>query len=78
MTITSMAPLKVAGLIEFQVLETEPLILRTYCIPQSKASSPAENLELQQGYFDRKKQARASEAGVSQAEAGIAAYIQAM
>lgn len=32
MTITSIAPLKVAGLIEFQVLDTEPLILRTYCI----------------------------------------------
>jgi hypothetical protein len=32
-TITSMAPLRVAGLIEFQVLETGPLRLRTYCIP---------------------------------------------
>lgn len=34
MTITSMAPLRVAGLIEFQVLETEPLMLLTYCIPR--------------------------------------------
>lgn len=32
MTITSIAPLNVAGLIEFHVLETEPPILRTYCI----------------------------------------------
>lgn len=27
-----MAPLRVAGLMEFHVFETEPLILRTYCI----------------------------------------------
>ena len=32
MTMTSMAPLSVAGLIEFHVFETEPLRLRTYCI----------------------------------------------
>lgn len=32
-TITSMAPLSVAGLIEFHVLDTGPLKLRTYCIP---------------------------------------------
>jgi len=31
-TITSMAPLRVAGLMEFHVFETEPLILLTYCI----------------------------------------------
>lgn len=31
-TMTSIAPLKVAGLIEFQVFETDPLILLTYCI----------------------------------------------
>ena len=30
---TSMAPLKVAGLMEFHVLDTEPEIDRTYCIP---------------------------------------------
>ena len=29
---TSIAPLKVAGLIEFQVLDTEPDIDRTYCM----------------------------------------------
>ena len=28
-----MAPLRVAGLMEFHVFETEPLMLRTYCIP---------------------------------------------
>lgn len=27
-----MAPLSVAGLIEFQVLDTDPPILRTYCM----------------------------------------------
>lgn len=27
-----MAPLRVAGLIEFHVFETDPLILLTYCI----------------------------------------------
>jgi hypothetical protein len=27
-----MAPLRVAGLMEFHVFETEPLILLTYCI----------------------------------------------
>lgn len=31
-TTTSIAPLKVAGFIEFHVLETEPPKLRTYCI----------------------------------------------
>lgn len=31
-TITSMAPLRVAGLMEFHVFETDPLILLTYCI----------------------------------------------
>ena len=31
-TITSIAPLSVAGLIEFHVLDTDPLMLRTYCI----------------------------------------------
>lgn len=31
-TITSIAPLKVAGLMEFHVLDTDPPILRTYCI----------------------------------------------
>jgi hypothetical protein len=36
MTITSIAPLKVAGFMEFQVLETEPLMLLTYCIPHEK------------------------------------------
>lgn len=29
---TSIAPLKVAGLMEFHVFETDPLMLRTYCI----------------------------------------------
>lgn len=29
---TSIAPLSVAGLIEFHVLDTDPPILRTYCI----------------------------------------------
>jgi hypothetical protein len=32
-TMTSMAPLRVAGLIEFHVLDTEPEMDRTYCIP---------------------------------------------
>jgi hypothetical protein len=32
MTITSIAPLRVAGLIEFHVFDTEPLRLLTYCI----------------------------------------------
>jgi hypothetical protein len=32
-TTTSMAPLRVAGLMEFQVLDTEPEMERTYCIP---------------------------------------------
>ena len=31
-TITSIAPLSVAGLMEFQVLETAPDMERTYCI----------------------------------------------
>lgn len=31
-TMTSIAPLRVAGLIEFQVFETEPEMERTYCI----------------------------------------------
>ena len=31
-TITSIAPLSVAGLIEFHVLDTDPPILLTYCI----------------------------------------------
>lgn len=31
-TITSIAPLNVAGLMEFQVFETDPLMLLTYCI----------------------------------------------
>jgi hypothetical protein len=30
---TSMAPLRVAGLIEFHVLDTDPEMDRTYCIP---------------------------------------------
>jgi len=29
---TSMAPLSVAGLMEFHVFETDPLMLLTYCI----------------------------------------------
>ncbi len=29
---TSIAPLNVAGLMEFHVFDTDPLILRTYCI----------------------------------------------
>lgn len=33
---TSIAPLRVAGLMEFQVFETEPLMLRTYCILQAQ------------------------------------------
>lgn len=39
MTITSIAPLSVAGLIEFHVFETGPLKLRTYCI-LAAVSSP--------------------------------------
>lgn len=39
-TITSMAPLNVAGLIEFHVLETEPLILRTYCMVSEGPQHP--------------------------------------
>lgn len=31
-TMTSIAPLSVAGLMEFHVFDTDPLILRTYCI----------------------------------------------
>jgi hypothetical protein len=31
-TITSMAPLRVAGFIEFHVFETDPLMLLTYCM----------------------------------------------
>ena len=34
-TITSMAPLSVAGLIEFHVLDTDPPRLRTYCMSSS-------------------------------------------
>jgi hypothetical protein len=30
---TSIAPLRVAGLMEFHVLDTEPEMDRTYCIP---------------------------------------------
>ncbi len=32
MTMTSMAPLRVAGLMEFQVFDTDPLMLLTYCM----------------------------------------------
>ena len=35
-TMTSIAPLSVAGLIEFQVFDTEPPRLLTYCISMSK------------------------------------------
>lgn len=35
-----MAPLRVAGLIEFHVFETEPLKLRTYCILPSWVKRP--------------------------------------
>jgi hypothetical protein len=42
-TITSIAPLKVAGFMEFQVLETEPLMLLTYCIPHERDSQKTQN-----------------------------------
>jgi hypothetical protein len=35
-----MAPLSVAGLMEFHVLETEPLMLRTYCISPDVVEHP--------------------------------------
>ena len=40
-----MAPLRVAGLIEFHVLDTEPLILLTYCIPPSSACEVEDSLQ---------------------------------
>lgn len=38
-TITSIAPERVAGFIEFQVLETEPEMERTYCIALQNAAA---------------------------------------
>jgi hypothetical protein len=37
-----MAPLRVAGLMEFHVLETEPLMLLTYCMPQKTRPQPSQ------------------------------------
>lgn len=37
---TSIAPLRVAGLIEFHVFETDPPMLRTYCISNERATDP--------------------------------------
>lgn len=38
-TMTSIAPLSVAGLMEFHVLDTEPPILLTYCISLDDSKS---------------------------------------
>lgn len=43
-TTTSIAPLSVAGLIEFQVFETDPLKLRTYCMAQCLVRLPAQRV----------------------------------
>lgn len=44
MTMTSIAPLSVAGLMLFHVLETEPLMLRTYCIAPDGVKHPERRL----------------------------------
>ena len=52
-----MAPLRVAGLMEFHVFETEPLILRTYCIApgQVEGISQGFDITLQEKGVDKKK-----------------------
>lgn len=42
-TITSIAPLNVAGLMEFHVFETDPPILRTYCMSPYRRRDPCPN-----------------------------------
>lgn len=41
-----MAPLRVAGLMEFHVFETEPLILRTYCIAPGQVEEFSQGFEI--------------------------------
>lgn len=48
-TMTSIAPLNVAGLMEFHVFDTEPLILRTYCISQAQRSGKFWALRAEEG-----------------------------
>ena len=57
-TITSIAPLKVAGFIEFHVLETAPDIERTYCIlscdgVRDGEQSASNHGEIEAGQHDR-------------------------
>lgn len=48
-TITSIAPLSVAGLMEFHVLDTEPPMLRTYCMSRSGRSYGHHGLRFSRG-----------------------------
>lgn len=41
-----MAPLRVAGLMEFHVFETEPLILRTYCIAPGQVEGFTQRVDI--------------------------------
>ena len=42
---TSIAPLSVAGLIEFHVLDTDPPILRTYCMSLCYTKKRPDNMQ---------------------------------
>lgn len=80
MTITSMAPLKVAGLMEFHVFETEPLILLTYCMAQHSTRTrygTTQDRSNEGRQKDRRTKKTEREVGVSGSDViGIAAGVR--